>query len=109
MGTYRFLTFQHVKKAKCTGLAKAIKLEGQKTRSANCGGEKWKTRRKLLAPCFHSHLLRSLVTVMNKEAITLVKRLQEETDKDYTDIGLLLSLCTMYIICGMKRIFIQMA
>ncbi|GFW83058.1 transposable element Tcb1 transposase [Trichonephila clavipes] len=33
--TYRFLKFQHVKKAKSTGLVKAIKLEGQKTVTAN--------------------------------------------------------------------------
>ncbi|GFY67870.1 cytochrome P450 4V2 [Trichonephila inaurata madagascariensis] len=64
-----------------------------------CGAEKWKSRRKLLVPCFHSELLRNFVAVMNKEAIILVKRLQEETDQDYTDIDLLLSLCAMDIIC----------
>ncbi|GFW54377.1 histone-lysine N-methyltransferase SETMAR [Trichonephila clavipes] len=34
--TYRFLTFQHVKKPKSAGLVKAIKLEGQKKVTANC-------------------------------------------------------------------------
>ncbi|GFY17809.1 hypothetical protein TNCV_1075441 [Trichonephila clavipes] len=33
--TCRFLTFQHDMKAKSTGLVKAIKLEGQKTVTAN--------------------------------------------------------------------------
>ncbi|GFV77944.1 uncharacterized protein TNCV_981 [Trichonephila clavipes] len=34
--TCRFMTFQLVNKAKSTGLIKAIKVEGQKTVTANC-------------------------------------------------------------------------
>ncbi|GFX13227.1 uncharacterized protein TNCV_2989911 [Trichonephila clavipes] len=33
--TYHFLTFQHVKKAKSTGLVKAFKLEGEKAATRN--------------------------------------------------------------------------
>ncbi|XP_055934501.1 cytochrome P450 4V2-like isoform X2 [Argiope bruennichi] len=63
------------------------------------GNGKWKSRRKLLNPCFHSEILRDFITVMNKQARVLIKHFQHETIKDSTDIVLPLSLCSLDIIC----------
>ncbi|GBM33173.1 Cytochrome P450 4V2 [Araneus ventricosus] len=63
------------------------------------GNGKWRSRRRLLNPCFHSEILRDFVVVMNKQARVLIKRLQEETSKDSTDIVVPLSLCALDVIC----------
>ncbi|CAL1275672.1 unnamed protein product [Larinioides sclopetarius] len=63
------------------------------------GNGKWKSRRKLLNPCFHSEILRDFMAVMNTQTRILVSRLQKETSKDSIDIVVPLSLCTLDVIC----------
>ncbi|GIX78671.1 cytochrome P450 4V2 [Caerostris extrusa] len=46
-----------------------------------CDSSQWKERRKLLAPCFHSSMLKGNLTVFNEHAQKLVEFLHEETDK----------------------------
>ncbi|GFQ70072.1 cytochrome P450 4V2, partial [Trichonephila clavata] len=61
--------------------------------------EKWKPRRKLLTPCFHSDILREYLKVFNECSQNLVEYLRQETKKEFTYIGTPLALTTMDIIC----------
>ncbi|GFT73335.1 cytochrome P450 4V2, partial [Nephila pilipes] len=61
--------------------------------------KKWKSRRKLLNPCFNYAILKNFVPVMNEQTQVLVKRFKEETSKDFTDIFSLISACTLDVIC----------
>ncbi|GFX53063.1 cytochrome P450 4c3 [Trichonephila clavipes] len=64
--------------------------------------EKWKPRRKLLTPCFHSDILREYLKVFNECSQNLVKHLRKETKKEFTHIDPLLALTTMDIIYNMS-------
>ncbi|GBN20447.1 Cytochrome P450 4V2 [Araneus ventricosus] len=61
--------------------------------------EKSKARRKVLALCFHSGVLRSFLPVFSDEAQKLVNFLQKETEKDFTYIAEPISLCAVDINC----------
>ncbi|GIX90352.1 cytochrome P450 4V2 [Caerostris extrusa] len=66
-----------------------------------CDGEssQWKERRKLLAPCFQSSMLKGYLNVFNDHAQKLVEFLHEETGKEFTCVENLLSLCSLDIVC----------
>ncbi|GIY17764.1 cytochrome P450 4c3 [Caerostris extrusa] len=65
-----------------------------------CDSSQWKERRKLLAPCFHSSMLKGNITVFNEHAQKLVEFLHEETDKEFTCVENPISLCSLDILCG---------
>ncbi|GFV68348.1 cytochrome P450 4V2 [Trichonephila clavipes] len=60
--------------------------------------EKWKPRRKLLSPCFHTDILREYLTVFNECSRNLVEYLRQETMKEFTYISRPLVLTSMDII-----------
>ncbi|GFT65640.1 hypothetical protein NPIL_329611 [Nephila pilipes] len=60
--------------------------------------EKWRPRRKLLAPCFHTDILRGFLTIFNERSQTLVEHLRQETKKEFTNIGTPVTLTTLDII-----------
>ncbi|CAL1285552.1 unnamed protein product [Larinioides sclopetarius] len=60
---------------------------------------KWKPRRKLLMPCFHSDILQGFLPVFNEYSQKLVDFLQEETMKEFTLIETIVSNITLDIIC----------
>ncbi|CAL1294907.1 unnamed protein product [Larinioides sclopetarius] len=60
---------------------------------------KWKPRRKLLMPCFHSDILRGFVPVFNEYSQKFVEFLQKETKKEFTYIETPVTLLTLDIIC----------
>ncbi|GIY17758.1 cytochrome P450 4V2 [Caerostris extrusa] len=64
-----------------------------------CDSSQWKERRKLLAPCFHSSMLKGNLTVFNEHAQKLVEFLHEETDKEFTCVENPISLCSLDILC----------
>ncbi|KAJ8915090.1 hypothetical protein NQ315_014345 [Exocentrus adspersus] len=49
-------------------------------------GDKWHNRRKLLTPAFHFMILQSYVDIFNKETISLVKALEQDCGKSYTNV-----------------------
>ncbi|XP_018572314.1 cytochrome P450 4g15-like [Anoplophora glabripennis] len=46
-------------------------------------GEKWRTHRKMIAPTFHSSILKSFMPVFNKNANTLLESLKKEEGKEF--------------------------
>ncbi|XP_055926068.1 cytochrome P450 4V2-like isoform X2 [Argiope bruennichi] len=58
-----------------------------------------KSRRKALAPCFYTDVLRSFLPVFSDEAQKLVKFLQKETKNEFTYIAEPISLCASDITC----------
>ncbi|GBN99223.1 hypothetical protein AVEN_70339-1 [Araneus ventricosus] len=66
-------------------------------------GDKWKTQRKMLNPCFRSDILKEHLLIINEQSQILVKLLEGETEKDFTRISKFLSDCTFDIICGRNR------
>ncbi|GFT27442.1 transposable element Tcb2 transposase [Trichonephila clavipes] len=67
-------------------------------------GTLWKSRRKMMNPCFRYDTLKDYVPSLNEHAQVLVKRLKEETDKDFTRISRLLSHCAFDVICAASLI-----
>ncbi|GIY15071.1 cytochrome P450 4V2 [Caerostris darwini] len=63
------------------------------------GGNKWKSRRKMLNPCFRYDVLKEYMPILNEQSKILVKLLKAETTKDHTRIFRPLSLCSLDIIC----------
>ncbi|XP_055948472.1 cytochrome P450 4V2-like isoform X2 [Argiope bruennichi] len=60
---------------------------------------KWKTRRKLLMPCFNLTVLRGFLSLFNEHSQKLVEILQERTKEEFTYIETPITLATMDIIC----------
>ncbi|GFQ67442.1 cytochrome P450 4V2 [Trichonephila clavata] len=60
--------------------------------------EKWKPRRKLLAPCFHADILRGFLTVFNECSHKLVEHFQQETKKEFTYIRTPVTLTALDIL-----------
>ncbi|CAL1285541.1 unnamed protein product [Larinioides sclopetarius] len=60
---------------------------------------KWKPRRKLLTPCFHSNILRGYFPIFNEYSQKFVDFLQAETKKEFTYIETPVTLLTLDIIC----------
>ncbi|GBO20986.1 hypothetical protein AVEN_33116-1, partial [Araneus ventricosus] len=60
---------------------------------------KWKSRRKLFNPCFHSDILRCYLNKFNYTSQKLVKVLQEEARKDFVEILDPLTLCAFASMC----------
>ncbi|GIY70269.1 hypothetical protein CDAR_248002 [Caerostris darwini] len=63
------------------------------------GGDKWKSRRKMLNLCFRYDILKTYMPILNDHSRLLVQRLQEETAKDSTKVTGYLSPCTFAIMC----------
>ncbi|XP_055948111.1 cytochrome P450 4V2-like isoform X2 [Argiope bruennichi] len=59
---------------------------------------KWKTRRKLLMPCFNLTVLRGFLSVFNEHSQKLVEILQERTKEEFTYIETPISFTTLDII-----------
>ncbi|GIY08405.1 cytochrome P450 4V2 [Caerostris extrusa] len=64
-----------------------------------CDTSQWKERRKLLAPCFQSSMLKGYLNVFNEHAQKLVEFLHEETGKEFTCVERPISLCSLDIAC----------
>ncbi|KAF8783291.1 cytochrome P450 4V2-like [Argiope bruennichi] len=62
-------------------------------------GSKWKSRRKLLTPSFHFDILKDFMPIFNEQAHVFAKRMQKEITKDFTDIVMPVTLCSLDIIC----------
>ncbi|GFS32396.1 cytochrome P450 4V2 [Nephila pilipes] len=60
--------------------------------------DKWKPRRKLLTPCFHSDILRGFLTTFNERSRALVEYLRQETKKEFSCIGTPVTLTALDII-----------
>ncbi|GIY94210.1 cytochrome P450 4V2 [Caerostris extrusa] len=58
-----------------------------------------KERRKLLAPCFQSSMLKGCLDVFNEHAQKLVEFLHEEMGKEFTCVESPLALCSLDIVC----------
>ncbi|GBN62132.1 hypothetical protein AVEN_188459-2 [Araneus ventricosus] len=63
------------------------------------GGHEWRAQRKMLNPCFRSDILKEHLQIINVQSQILAKRLEGETEKDFTKISKYLSACTFDIIC----------
>ncbi|XP_055948667.1 cytochrome P450 4V2-like [Argiope bruennichi] len=63
------------------------------------GGEKWKARRKLLTPCFHSDIMKDFQLIFNENCQKLADFFQGETDKDFTIIDSPIKLSSLDMIC----------
>uniref|UniRef100_A0A915EHQ1 Cytochrome P450 n=1 Tax=Ditylenchus dipsaci TaxID=166011 RepID=A0A915EHQ1_9BILA len=61
----------------------------------------WRPRRKLLTPTFHHEILKNFVHVFNFQSEILVKRMREKAgpNNQLEDVGHLISLCALDIIC----------
>ncbi|XP_035217741.1 cytochrome P450 4V2-like [Stegodyphus dumicola] len=62
-------------------------------------GPKWKSRRRLLTPSFHFEILKDFLPVFNEQSQILVKILEKETKKPWTDVTMPMTLCSLDIIC----------
>ena len=63
-------------------------------------GKKWKHRRQLVTPAFHSIMLKSYLNTVNTKADMLVVKLKESLkDQNKPDIAKFLKLCAFDIIC----------
>ncbi|XP_055947134.1 cytochrome P450 4V2-like [Argiope bruennichi] len=63
------------------------------------GGEKWKARRKLLTPCFHSDIMKDFQSVFNENCQKLADAFQAETKKDFTIIDNFIKLSSLDMMC----------
>lgn len=64
------------------------------------GSEKWKVRRKLINPTFHSAILQDFLTVMNSQAKIFVERIEEKAcSRESFDISKPITMCSLDIIC----------
>ncbi|XP_035215346.1 cytochrome P450 4V2-like [Stegodyphus dumicola] len=61
--------------------------------------EKWRSRRKLLTPAFHFHILKDFLPAMNKQSKILANVLKNHTEDEYVDIVPFISKCSLDIIC----------
>ncbi|GFW21923.1 cytochrome P450 4V2 [Trichonephila clavipes] len=62
-------------------------------------GAKWKSRRKLLTPCFHFRILEDFMPIFNDNSLILVRKLRTLQNEEYVDIMSLIVLCTLDIVC----------
>lgn len=60
------------------------------------GGKKWQTRRKILTPAFHFSILQEFVNIFNRETENLVKVLEKECNRPYTDVVKPITEYTLY-------------
>ncbi|KJE92556.1 cytochrome P450, variant [Capsaspora owczarzaki ATCC 30864] len=64
------------------------------------GGDKWRTRRRMLTPAFHFDILRGMVEVFREQAEVLIGVLDASADtKKPIDVFPLVSLCALDSIC----------
>ncbi|XP_050508525.1 cytochrome P450 4c3-like isoform X4 [Diabrotica virgifera virgifera] len=63
------------------------------------GGQKWKTRRKMITPAFHFSILENFVGVFEEVGQEFIKKLSSNVNKSSFDIYPLLKLLTLDIIC----------
>ena len=63
-------------------------------------GEKWFQRRKIITPSFHFKILDQFMDVFNREADTLVSKLERHVDQQEFDIYDHITLYALDSICG---------
>ncbi|XP_025828850.1 cytochrome P450 4C1-like isoform X1 [Agrilus planipennis] len=61
-------------------------------------GQKWQNRRKILTPAFHFNILKSFSNVFIRQTEELVKKLDLECSKPFTNVSQLIYECTIKII-----------
>ncbi|XP_028401933.1 cytochrome P450 4V2-like [Dendronephthya gigantea] len=62
-------------------------------------GNKWKSRRRLLTPAFHYHILEDYIPVYLTQSSTLISLLKEKAGKGEFDIAPYLRMFTLDVIC----------
>lgn len=67
-------------------------------------GNKWKKHRKMLTPAFHFKILEEFLDVFEVYSNILIKKLENEVDKNSIDIYPYITLCSLDIICGKHNI-----
>lgn len=66
-------------------------------------GDKWHARRKVFTPAFHFKILEQFVEIFDKQSKIFVDNLRQFKGRDF-DIFPLITLCTLDIICGKKKV-----
>ena len=72
-------------------------------------GATWHSRRKLLTPAFHLHIIEDFFEAFNEQSSILCRKIEALCSANGTvemNIENLISLCTLDIICGKWSIFI---
>ncbi|GFR24843.1 cytochrome P450 4c3 [Trichonephila clavata] len=62
-------------------------------------GSKWKSRRRLLTPCFHFRILEDFLPTFNDNSLILARKLRTLQNEEYVDTMSLMVLCTLDIVC----------
>ncbi|XP_035232612.1 cytochrome P450 4C1-like, partial [Stegodyphus dumicola] len=62
-------------------------------------GEKWRRRRVLLNPAFHTRILQNYISAFNEQAEVLVEKMKKLVDYPWVDMMPLLTVTSLYIIC----------
>lgn len=62
-------------------------------------GEKWRHHRKLIAPAFHQNVLKSFVSIFNKNSLNAVIRMGKENENEF-DVHDYMSETTVDILLG---------
>lgn len=66
---------------------------------ANSAGEKWRTHRKMIAPTFHSSILKSFMPIFNKNSRVLLQQLNKVKGQEF-DVHDYMSGTTVDILLG---------
>uniref|UniRef100_A0A0K0DZI4 Cytochrome P450 n=1 Tax=Strongyloides stercoralis TaxID=6248 RepID=A0A0K0DZI4_STRER len=78
----------------------SILSEWLKTGLLTSWGDKWKSRRRLLTPTFHFHILKEFMKVFNKESKILIEELSKSDEKNVEiDVFPYMKRCALDIIC----------
>ena len=65
------------------------------------GGQKWRSRRKMLVPAFHFKILHDFIPVFNEQADFLTKKLRPKAAAgEVVDIVPAITACALDVICG---------
>lgn len=73
----------------------------------NSDGALWRKRRKMFNPVFHQIELKESVSILNKNAATLVKKLKMVSNESSIDILKFLHPCTLLNNFGKQASFFQ--
>ncbi|GFS74835.1 cytochrome P450 4V2 [Nephila pilipes] len=87
--------FKTIDKSRVYNILKPLSGSGL----GNLPSEEWKPRRKLLAPCFHTDILRVYMDVFNEHSQKLARFFSQETKKEFTYVKKPITLVAMDILC----------
>ncbi|XP_035229022.1 cytochrome P450 4C1-like, partial [Stegodyphus dumicola] len=62
-------------------------------------GDKWRRRKNMLKPAFHTRVLQNYIEKFNTGAEILVDKMKISVNKPWTDLGPLFGECTLSILC----------